>query len=173
MIMMILFLDCKQRLLYIWIYSRRVLSIRSDPYQALKILTQKHTKKNYRKWKWDSPNWSSTIKNSNSSNLAILAIQQNGFTLIIKCSLCHNFGNNATYGCLWSNCCILFGATLSVFVVNFNPFQQQEWWRSGSCWAFQAIVVHLTGRGLVKVKVQGRDIGGLVVALFSADTNTQ
>ena len=30
-----IFLDCKQRLFYIWIYStRRVLSISSDPYQA-------------------------------------------------------------------------------------------------------------------------------------------
>ena len=36
---------------YIWIYSGRVLSIHSDPCQAL---TTKWTKmKNYRKWKWE------------------------------------------------------------------------------------------------------------------------
>ena len=55
MMMMNIFLDCKQRLLYIWIYSRRVVSIRSDPYQALKIFYTKQTNKNYRKWKWKIP----------------------------------------------------------------------------------------------------------------------
>ena len=33
--------------------SRRAISIHPDPYQALTSFTQKLTKKNYRKWKWE------------------------------------------------------------------------------------------------------------------------
>ena len=42
---------------------RRVLSIHTDPYQALMLFTQKLTKKNCRKWKWKTTYWSSTNKN--------------------------------------------------------------------------------------------------------------
>ena len=52
LMMMMTILDCNKRLLYIWFYSRRVLSIHTDPYQALKTFTEKQTKNNYRKWKW-------------------------------------------------------------------------------------------------------------------------
>ena len=45
----------------------RVLSIRSDPYQALMKSNTKQNKENYRKWKWNTTNWSSTNKTSGSS----------------------------------------------------------------------------------------------------------
>ena len=50
MMMMIIFLYCNQRLLFEFYFNIwRVLSIRSDPYQALMKSNTKHNKENYRK----------------------------------------------------------------------------------------------------------------------------
>ena len=64
--MMMICLNCNQRLVLLLNLLRRVLSIHTDPYQALKTTCTKTNKDNFRKWEWKTTNWSSTIKSLNS-----------------------------------------------------------------------------------------------------------